>query len=91
MSDSRKKFELPSLQSVMGSVKGIINPEGGLPDPDPSDELGMQLQQLALLTKTLEEYQEEFSREMSDRLNEVAGLASSIYSNVEALRGNEKG
>lgn len=90
MSDSKKRFELPSLQSVMDSVKGIINPVSGVPTPDPDDALGQQLERLAVLVKTLDEYQQEFADEMAVQMKTVSKLVSDIYINVETLRANNK-
>ena len=86
MSDSKKKFDLPSLQSIVDGFKGIINPDGSIPDPDPSDALGMQLAKLSVLAGSLEEFHEDVCREMTDQLKEVTALVGSIYTNVQALR-----
>lgn len=90
MSDSKKKFELPSLQSVMDSVKGIINPAGGIPESDPDSELGQQLEKLATLVKSLNEYQQEFADEMAVQMKEVSNLVSDIYVSVETLQADDK-
>jgi hypothetical protein len=90
MSDSKKRFELPSLQSVMDSVKGMINPANGIPSPEADDELGLQLEQLVIWVKNWEEYQQEFADEMAVQLKEVSELVSGIHANIEALRKNKK-
>jgi hypothetical protein len=90
MSDFKKRFELPSLQSVMDSVKGIINPVSGIPSPDVDDALGLQLEKLVILVKTLEEYHQEFADEMAVQMKEVSKLVSGIYDNIEILRSNKK-
>lgn len=90
MSDSKKKFELPSLQSVVSSVKGIINPERDIPDPEPDDALGEKLQKLALLAKSLEEYQQEFADEMAHQLSEMNGLVNGIYADLKQHVADEQ-
>jgi hypothetical protein len=90
MSDEKKRFELPSLQSVMDSVKGIINPTGGVPEPDPDDALGLRLERLAVMVKSLNEYQQEFADEMAVQMKEVSDLVAGIYTDIEALRNENQ-
>jgi hypothetical protein len=86
MSGEKKRFELPSLQSVIDSVKGIIDPTSGVPSPDPDDALGLRLEKLAVLVKNLNEYQQEFSDEMAVQMKEISTLAGEIYDNIELIR-----
>lgn len=88
MSDSKKRFELPSIQNLVDGVKQMINPEAETPNPKEGDDLGHQLQDLSLRAQGLRQYQADFSAAMSKQLEELNALVNSIYSNVEELRGD---
>lgn len=90
MSEKKKRFELPSLQSVMDSVKGMVNPTSGVPEPDPNDSLGLRLEKLAVLVKSLNDYQQEFADEMAVQMKEMFELVADIYQDVETLRQQNK-
>lgn len=88
MTDS--KFDLNKLKDnvggIVGSIKSMINPAGGIPAVDPDDALGVKIAQLTTLTKQLTDAQQAQVKQ----LTEVSKLLNDVFAQIEALRASVK-
>lgn len=74
-----KKFDLNSL---VGGIKSLLNPEGEVPQVDPSDAIGVKIAQLSLMMQQLAKSQEQHAKDFAL----ASQLLNDLYKDLEALR-----
>lgn len=88
MSDN--KFDLNKLKEnvggLMGSIKSMINPAGGIVQADPDDALGVKFMQISTLVKQMMDVQHEQVKNLA-KVNE---LLNAVFKEIEVLRKNTK-
>lgn len=83
LSDLIKKFDINNL---MGSLKSLINPTGGVPEVDPSDAIGLKIAQMSVISQQLAKLSEEQAKEF----NRFNTLLNGLYQDIERLRHPEE-
>ncbi len=82
-SELTKKFD---LNSIVGGIKSLLNPEEESPNVDPNDAIGVKIAQLSLMAQQLSKMLEQQSKDfviMNQLLND-------LYKDLEALRSAAK-
>lgn len=81
LSELTKKFDLNSL---VGGIKSLLNPESEVPQVDPSDAIGAKIAQLSLMMDQMSKIQKQQSRELAN----ASQLLNDLYKDLEALRNS---
>ncbi len=82
MSDKNNKFD---MNSIMSSLKSMINPEMDTPEPVDSDELGNRMKDISTRLQTLAKQH----AKQTQILYELNHLVNGVYSDLEQLRGQD--
>ena len=75
------------LNSIVGSLKSMINPAGGVPVVDPDDALGMKVAQITTLLKQTSDAQ----TEQVKNINQVTQLLNAAFLDIQKLRDEVQG
>lgn len=82
-------FSKFDFQSIVNSVKSIINPEGTTPNVVEGDPIGAKIVEISNLLQTTAQAQAQSAKDLS----KINGLLNSLYKDLEAIRklGEELG
>ncbi len=82
-SELTKKFDLNSL---VGGIKSLLNPEEESPNVDPNDAIGVKIAQLSMMAQQMSKVLEQQARDFAI-MNQ---LFNDLYKDLEALRNEAK-
>jgi len=75
-----------NVNSIMDSLKSMINPSAGVPEVDPDDDLGLKVVEISTLLKEMTNAQEEQAKNLK-KVNELLNVA---FKDIEQLRADIK-
>jgi hypothetical protein len=78
-SELTKKFD---LNSIVGGIKSLLNPESETPQVDPSDAIGTKIAQLSLMSQQMSKMHEQLAKDFTA----ASHLLNELYEDLEALR-----
>ncbi len=79
LSELTKKFD---LNSIVGGIKSLLNPESEIPTVDPSDAIGTKIAQLSLMMEQMSKIQAQQAKDFAI----ASHLLNDLYKDLEALR-----
>ena len=82
LSDLTRKFD---LDKILGGLKSMINPAGGVPDVDPNDALGLKIAQLSALFQEMAKSHAELAKDFH-KANEIL---NSLFKDLESVRASK--
>lgn len=79
LSDLMKKFD---IGGVIDNIKTMVNPAGGTPDVDPSDDLGLKVAEISTLLQEMAKVNQQQTKD----LQKANQLLNALFKDVEVLR-----
>jgi len=79
LSDFTKKFD---FSGIVDNVRKMINPEGGTPNADPDDDVGVKLARISTLVQELQVAHEEQEK----KLGKINQLVNALYEDLQVRK-----
>ncbi len=76
-----KKFD---LNSIVGPIKSLLNPESEIPTVDPSDAIGTKIAQLSLMMEQMGKIQEQQAKDFVI----ASHLLNDLYKDLQSIKSS---